>query len=122
MKKIVLTGDFSHETNTFNEHPPGKAEFEAYYAIFNEQLLTRFKNVNHEQAGFIDCADSYIWNLVPTVVATANPGGKVTKEAFDRYGGSILEKAKLRNLDGIALSLHRAMIVEDIFAAEEELL
>ena len=43
MKKIVLTGDFSHETNTFNEHPPGKAEFEAYYAIFGEQILTRFK-------------------------------------------------------------------------------
>ena len=93
MKKIVLTRDFSHETNTFNEHLPGKAEFEAYYAIFGEQILTRFKNVNHEQAGFIDCADNYNWNLVPTVVATANPGGKVTEEAFDQYGGCILEKA-----------------------------
>ena len=59
---------------------------------------------------------------MPTVVATANPCGKVAEEAFDQYGGSILEKAKLRNWDGIALSLHRAMIVEDIFDAEEELL
>ena len=84
--------------------------------------MTRFKNVNHEQAGFIDCAVNYNWNLVPTVVATANPGGKVTEEAFDQYGGSILEKAKLRNWDGIALTLHGAMIVEDIFEAEGELL
>ena len=40
MKKIVLNGDFSYETNTFNEHPTGKAEFEAYYAIFGDQILT----------------------------------------------------------------------------------
>ena len=106
MKKLVLTGDFSHETNSFNERPTGNAEFEGYYAIFGEQILTSFRNVNHEQAGFIDCADKYNWNLVPTVVATANPGGKVTKEAFDQYGGSILEKAKSRKWDGIALSLH----------------
>ena len=122
MKKNVLTGNFSHETNTFNHRPTGKAEFEAYYAIFGEQILTKFRNVNHEQAGFIDCAEKYNWNLIPTVVAKANPGGKVTQEAFEQYGGSILEKAKLRNWDGIALSLHRAMIVEDIFDAEEELL
>ena len=50
MKKIVLTGDFSHETNTFNERPTGNAEFEGYYAIFGEQILTRSRNVNHEQA------------------------------------------------------------------------
>ena len=122
MKKIVLTGDFSHETNTFNQRPTWKAEFEAYYAIFGEQILTKFRNVNHEQAGFIDCADKYNWNLIPTVVATANPGGKVTQEAFEQYGGSILEKAKLRKWDGIALSLHGAMVVEDIFDAEGELL
>ena len=76
----------------------------------------------HEQAGFIDCADKHNWNSVLTFVATANPGRKVTKEAFDQYGGSILEKAKLRNWDDIALSLHRAMIVEDIFDAEGEVL
>ena len=122
MKKNVLTGDFSHETNTFNQRPTGKAEFEAYYAIFGEQILTKFRNVNHEQAGFIDCADKYNWNLIPTVVATANPGGKVTKEAFELYGGRILEKAKSRKWDGIALSLHGAMVVEDIFDAEGELL
>ena len=38
-----------------------------------------FKNVNHEQAGFIDCADNYNWNLVPTVVATANLVEKLWK-------------------------------------------
>ena len=82
MGQNVLTGDFSHETNTFNQRPTGKAEFEAYYAIFGEQILTKFRNVNHEQAGFIDCADKYNSNLIPTVFTTANPGGKVTKRAF----------------------------------------
>lgn len=76
----------------------------------------------HEQAGFIDCADKHKWNLVLTFVATANPGGKVTKEAFDQYEGSILEKAKSMKWDGIAFSLLGAMIVDDIFDAEGELL
>ena len=115
MGQNVLTGNFSHETNTFNQRPTGKAEFEAYYAIFGEQILTKFRNVNHEQAGFIDCADNYNWNWIPTVVATANPGGKVTQDAFEQYGASILEKAKSRKWDGIALSLHGTMVVEDIF-------
>ena len=59
---------------------------------------------------------------MPTVVAKANPGEKVTKEAFDRYGGSILDKARSRKCDGIAISFHGAMVFEDIFDAEGELL
>ena len=111
MKKILLTGDLSHETKTFNQRPTSKAEFEAYNAIFDLQILTNYRDVNHEQAGFIDYADKYIWNLILTVVATANQGGKVNQKAFEQYGGSILEKAKLRKWDGIALSLHGAMVV-----------
>ena len=84
MGKAILTGAFNHETNTFSKNPTGIAEFEAYYAIFGEQILTKFRNVNHEQSGFIDCADQFGWELVPSVVATANPGGTVTKQAFER--------------------------------------
>ena len=59
---------------------------------------------------------------MPTVVATANPKGKVSKEACDQYGRSILEKAKSRKWDGIALSLHWAIVFKDIFDAEGEFL
>ncbi|MFZ9064559.1 MAG: M81 family metallopeptidase, partial [bacterium] len=45
MSRIVLTGDLNHETNTFSKNPTGIAEFEAYYAIFGEQILTKFRNV-----------------------------------------------------------------------------
>lgn len=122
MSRLVLTGDFNHETNTFNKRPTGLAEFEAYYAIFGEPILSRFRDVNHEQAGFIDCAEQYGWELVPTVVATANPGGTVTREAFNRYAGAILEGARSRSWAGIALSLHGAMVVEGVHDAEGELL
>ena len=122
MGKAILTGAFNHETNTFSKNPSGIAEFEAYYAIFGEQILTKFRNVNHEQSGFIDCADQFGWELVPSVVATANPGGTVTKQAFERYGGAILKLAGSRRWDGIALSLHGAMVAEGVFDAEGDLL
>ena len=112
--KIVLTGSFNHETNTFSKTSTGIAEFEAYYPVFDEQILTKFRNVNHEQAGFIDCADQFGWKLVPTVVATANPGSTVTDEAFELYGGAILKQARSRHWDGIALPLHGAMVADGI--------
>ena len=122
MDKVVLTGALNHETNTFSKNPTGIAEFEAYYAIFGAQIFTKFRNVNNEQAGFIDCAGQFGWELVPTVVATANPGGTVTKDAFERYAGAILKQAGSRGWDGIALSLHGAMVAEGIFDAEGHLL
>jgi microcystin degradation protein MlrC len=119
----VLTGDLNHETNTFSRRPTGIAEFENYLVVTGPEILSRFRGVNHEQAGFIDCADRYGWQLVPTVVVSANPGGTVTAEAFERYAGLILDTARTGGpWDGVALSLHGAMVADAIEDAEGELL
>lgn len=90
----VLTGDLNHETNTFSRRPTGIPEFENYQVATGPEILTRFHDVNHEQTGFIDCAARYGWDLVPSVVASANPGGTVTAEAYERYAGMILAAAR----------------------------
>jgi len=119
----VLTGDFNHETNTFSLVPTGVAAFEAYFAVTGEEIAARFRDVNHEQAGFFDCAAEFGWDLVPTVVASANPGGTVTAEAFERYAGLILHAARTQGpWDGVALSLHGAMVAEGYRDAEGEIL
>jgi microcystin degradation protein MlrC len=119
----VLTGDLNHETNTFSRRPTGIPEFESYLVVTGPEILTRFRDVNHEQAGFIDCAGRYGWELVPTVVASANPGGTVTAEAFERYAGLILDTARTGGpWDGVALSLHGAMVADAIEDGEGELL
>jgi microcystin degradation protein MlrC len=119
----VLTGDLNHETNTFSRRPTGTPEFESYLVVEGPEILARFRDVNHEQAGFIDCAARYGWELVPTVVASANPGGTVTAEAFERYAGLILDTARTAGpWDGVALSLHGAMVADAIEDGEGELL
>lgn len=119
----VLTGDFNHETNTFSTHPTDIADFEAYFAVTGADVPRRFRDVNHEQAGFFDCAEEFGWDLVTTVVASANPGGTVTAAAFDHYAGMILEAAAGQGpWDGVALSLHGAMVAEGMPDAEGELL
>ena len=49
-------------------------------------------------------------------------GGKSRKRIFNQFGGSIIDKAKSRKWYGIALSLHGAMFVDDIFDVEGGLL
>ena len=111
--KIVLTGSFKHETNTFSKTPTGIAEFEAYYPVFDEQILNKFRNFNHEQAGLIDCADQWL-GIGPHCCSHRKPWGSVTDEAFELYGGAILKQARSRHWDGIALSLHGAMVADGI--------
>lgn len=119
----VLTGDFNHETNTFSRVPTGIPAFEAYLAVTGPDIAARFRDVNHEQAGFFDCAAEFGWDLTTTVVASANPGGTVTGDAFERYAGLILDAAREKGpWDGVALSLHGAMVAEGYPDAEGELL
>lgn len=119
----VLTGDLNHETNTFSRRPTGIPEFENYQVATGPEILTRFHDVNHEQTGFIDCAARYGWDLVPSVVASANPGGTVTAEAYERYAGMILAAARDGGpWDAVALSLHGAMVADGIEDGEGELL
>src|SRR6266581_7924588 len=84
----IAVGGFLHETNTF-------APTKATYADFvhggswpsmteGPDILKVMRKINVGLAGFIDAAETFGWELVPTIACAASPSAHVTKDAFER--------------------------------------
>ncbi len=113
----VLTGNFSHETNTFNIVPTTLAHFRVLNA--NEIPGAR-RGTRTDLGATFEAADKYGWSLIHPVAAGANPSGIITRETYEDLAGRLLEGAE--GIDGALLHLHGAMVAEGIEDGEGELL
>jgi microcystin degradation protein MlrC len=122
----IAVGGFMHETNTFVAKPtvwddfvnagpwPGATEGEA--------ILTTFRGINLAIAYFMEAAEKAGHTMLPLAWAGAMPGGKVTRDAFERVAGIMVERLRRERPDAIFLELHGAMVAEEYDDGEGELL
>ncbi|KQU86324.1 microcystin degradation protein MlrC [Ensifer sp. Root31] len=124
MNYCVLTAEFAHETNTFNVIQTNYSAFATQGLLEGQAAIAARGEANTELAGFLDLSRKYNWNLVHTISADAEPAGPVTRDAFDRITGKIVDKARELGdrLDGVLLGLHGAMVTEFSQDGEGELL
>ncbi|MCY3720477.1 MAG: M81 family metallopeptidase [Anaerolineaceae bacterium] len=116
----VAVGGIMHESNTFN---PAPTPFEAFRVQRSDELLRWWRDTPHELGGFIAGAECFGYELFPTLMAQATPGGVVTPEAFERLTRDLLERlARAPRLDGLLLALHGAMVSEACPDADAEVL
>ncbi|MGH6861593.1 MAG: M81 family metallopeptidase [Phyllobacterium sp.] len=120
----VLTAEFKHESNTFNRNLTGYDAFSGKFLYFGDEAIAKRADANTELAGFLDSARKYGWNLEHVLSTTAEPSGMVTRDAFDRLAGLILESARKKegSISGILLGLHGAMVTDFCQDGEGELL
>ena len=121
----VLSAELAHETNTFSIRPTAFAQFEAQDCFLDaDTAIAARGNANTELAGFADAAKAHGWDLRHVLSAIAQPAGRVTRDAFDRLAGPIVDAARQQRgkLDGILLGLHGAMVTEQVDDGEGELL
>ena len=119
-------GGFQHETNTF---APSRATWEEFAEkgggwpklVSGPALIDVVAGANIPVAGFIDAMRMH--TLVPTTWAAASPSGHVTRDAYERISGMILDGLQQAlPLDGVYLDLHGAMVAEHLDDGEGELL
>ena len=122
MSKKVLIAGIKHETNTFASKKTDLESYKARSWLMGPQIISAFTGVKNEYGGMIDAADEFGFELVPVVAADAQPGGLVTRNAFDLAKKSIIMALTRSEYDGILLVLHGAMVVEDEHDGEGELL
>src|SRR6266581_1550185 len=123
----VAVGGFLHETNTF---APTKATYDDFvhgggWPSMTEgaEILTVMRKINVGLAGFIEAAETYGWNLVPTIACAASPSAHVTKDAFERIVKAMVDGiAAAGPLDAVYLDLHGAMVTEHLDDGEGEVL
>ncbi len=120
----VLTAEFLHETNTFCKLPTTSASFAERGLLFGDEAIAARKDNNTELAGFLDAARAYDWHVTHVISAHAQPGGPVTREAFDTLTAPIVAAALAHQgpLHGILLGLHGAMVPDFCDDGEGELL
>ena len=126
MARIAI-GGFQHETNTFS---PVCADFAAFESPDAWPGLTRgaalfdaVSDINLPAAGFVREARGLGHDLLPLAWCSAQPSGRVTRDAFERIAAMLLEDLRTAgNLDAVYLDLHGAMVAEHIDDADGELL
>ncbi len=126
MARIAI-GGFQHETNTFSPTPASFADFEAPDAwpglTRGGAMLEAVAGINLPAAGFVQEARSLRHELVPLTWCSAQPSGRVTRDAFERISALLLDDLRRAgSVDGVYLDLHGAMVAEHIDDADGELL
>ena len=124
---VIAVGGFQHETNTFASLPATLADFEAPDAwpglVRGADLFDAVSGINLPAAGFIDEARTAGCRLEPLAWCSAQPSGRVTREAFEIITGLLLDRlAALKRLDAVYLDLHGAMVAEHVDDADGEVL
>jgi microcystin degradation protein MlrC len=119
----VLIAQFMHETNTFSKLPTTLDDYRRRWLIEGEAIVPRFTGTRNELGGYIDAVAKFGWAPAWGAAANATPSGKPTRECWETIRDMIVGAAKRAGkLDGIALSLHGAMVTETEDDAEGALL
>ena len=119
----VFTGSLATETNTFAPMPTGLASFKdrGYFpAGRHPKDLNLFAGPLY---ALREAAPQRGWTLIEGMVASAQPSGTVTREAFEQLRDELL--ADLRSalpVDMVVLGLHGAMVADGYEDCEGDLL
>lgn len=117
----VVMAMMKHETNTFSPVPTPWSRFEAWSACFGDDVVEAYEKTNMTLAAYLKIARREDWEIVTPVAAEAMPSGKVEAEAYNKMANAIVDAVK-EGCDAIMLDLHGAMVSEEVFDGEGELL
>jgi microcystin degradation protein MlrC len=126
MARIAI-GGFQHETNTFSSIPASYAEFEAPDAwpglTRGAGLFEAVAGINLPAAGFVQEVRTLHHQPLPLTWCSAQPSGKVTRDAFERIVGMLVDDLLTHGgVDAVYLDLHGAMVAEHVDDADGEIL
>ena len=119
MKRVLLAG-IHHETNTFLR---GLTRLDEWQTRRDKQVVSDGACAS-TIAGVVEVAREANWELFPSVHMSAMPGPLVADEVVESFWQSVSERLATmrRDLDGVFLVLHGAMISESIQDVEGEIL
>ncbi|MDY6875814.1 MAG: M81 family metallopeptidase [Chloroflexota bacterium] len=113
----VLIGAIGHESNTFT---PFLTTLDDFYVRYGPTILSGSMYQGSLQ-GIIAMLRSHGVELVPTIDASAMPGGVVEQSAYEEFKQAVLQKAQANDIDGVCLYLHGAMRAEGLDYCENDL-
>jgi microcystin degradation protein MlrC len=121
VKKRVLLAGLYHETNTFLRARSGLSDFDVKIC---EEIWDAELDVS-PLSGALEVGRTSGWDLMPLIDLRATPGATVSDEVVERFWDALLsaaERGATREVDGVYLVLHGAMVSESSLDVEGEIL
>jgi microcystin degradation protein MlrC len=119
----VAVGGIYHESNTFISQPMTVERFREKDLHYGADILNHWKNTCSEMGGFLNGAEAFGFEAVPTMMAWGMPSGALTTETFETLSEDLLNRlSAARPVDGVLLSLHGAMVAGNFLDADGEIL
>jgi microcystin degradation protein MlrC len=116
----IAVGGIMHETATFIHTPTTFDDFQRGFGLYRgDEIAARFASANMCIGGFLQAAGKLGFEAVPLLWGFAYPSGLVTRNAYDRLKGELLDRLRqAMPVEGVLLDLHGAMVVEGIDDAD----
>ena len=109
----IIVAEFKHETNCFCPNKAGRKEYEERYLKDSDEIIPFFKGTRTEIGGIIEASGREEFEIIPVMAANATPSGLTTKEMFEFAKNKIAKAvSEIKDIDGVLLSLHGAMVSE----------
>jgi microcystin degradation protein MlrC len=121
VKKRVLLAGLYHESNTFLRGTSGLSDFDVKTG---EEIWAAEGDVS-PLSGTLEVGQASGWDLMPLVDMRATPGATVSDEVVEYFWDVLLsaaERGATREVDGVYLVLHGAMVSGSSLDVEGEVL
>ncbi len=121
----VITGAIGHETSTFTTVATTWESYrnERFGYLIGDEIISKFRDTNTTIGGFIEGAEAYGFELIPTIFANAHPSAPTPRDIFDAILKDMLDRiAEAGPIEGVLLDLHGAMVAEGIDDGEGHIL
>lgn len=106
----VALGGISHETSTFSAKMTETADFDL---SLGAAIVERFQNTLTPIGGFLDAAAARRWEVIPTLVGIAVPGGVVSRATFTSLLNGLLDGLRAAGpIDAVLLRQHGALVAD----------
>jgi len=110
-----------HETNTFQRVPSDYEAFEQFEMLRGEEITQYHRTASSSLTGYFEGADLYGFELVPLFFTITGPTGWVTKDAFDRITGEMIDLLRDGGpWDGVLLCQHGGGAAEEFHDLDGE--
>jgi microcystin degradation protein MlrC len=118
----IAIGSLMQETNTLVPFKTTVATFESFYLHRGVEMLQGYGAARVEVPAMIAGLRAAGAEIAPLIGGYAGASGTVTREAFDALVGEMTDRLRdAGKVDGVALALHGAMVVEDEPDGESEI-
>lgn len=114
MKRVVV-GGICHETSTFTPVPTTLESYEQRFLLRGQEILKVMRGTNTTIGGYIEGAERYGFELIPTLLAESHTSAPTPRPLFDALVGELLAGIEAAGpIDGVLLELHGSMCAGDL--------